>query len=67
VTGEPRGVVRRLRAILHKAKAEGLAAQNRDGHPNFRSWVEGMIAYVAMVKPETGERLRAALGEVGQE
>lgn len=60
----PRDVVRRLRAILHKAKTEGLAAQNRDGHPNFHGWVEGMIAYVAMVKPETGERLRAALAEV---
>jgi retron-type reverse transcriptase len=60
----PRRVVRRLRAILHRAKAEGLAAQNREGHPNFRGWVEGMIAYVAMARPDVGRALRAALDEV---
>jgi retron-type reverse transcriptase len=60
----PRRVVRRLRAILHRAKAEGLEAQNREGHPNFRGWVEGMIAYVAMAKPEVGRVLRKALDEV---
>jgi retron-type reverse transcriptase len=60
----PRHVVRRLRAILHRAKAEGLAAQNREGHPNFRGWVEGMIAYVAMARPDVGRALRAALDEV---
>jgi len=59
----PRDVVRRVRAILHRAKREGLAAQNRQGHPNFRAWVEGMIAYIAMVKPEVGARLRTALNE----
>ncbi|MFO0851806.1 MAG: reverse transcriptase family protein [Gemmataceae bacterium] len=57
----PQDVVRRLRAILHRAKAEGLAAQNRDGHPDFRGWVEGMIAYVGMVKPAAAEPLKAAL------
>ncbi len=57
----PRDQVRRLRAILHRAKSEGLAAQNREGHPNFRGWVQGMIAYVAMVQPETGRKLQAAL------
>jgi hypothetical protein len=59
--GVPRDVVRRLRAILHRAKAEGLAAQNRDRAPNFRAWVEGMIAYVAMTRPAVGEKLRTAL------
>lgn len=57
----PRDIVRRLRAILHRAKTEGLAAQNRAGHPHFRGWVEGMIAYVGMVKPEVGQKFRAAL------
>jgi len=57
----PRRLVRRLRAILHRAKTEGLAAQNRQGHPNFRGWVEGMIAYIAMAKPDVGRALRAAL------
>jgi retron-type reverse transcriptase len=54
-------VVRRVRAILHRAKTEGLAAQNRAGHPNFRGWVEGMIAYIGMAKPAVGRSLRAAL------
>ncbi len=62
--GVPRDVVRRLRAILHRAKAEGLAAQNRTGEPNFRSWVDGMIAYVAMSRPAVGAKLWAALSEV---
>src|SRR5262249_16596997 len=31
--------LRRLRAILHRAKTEGLEAQNREGRPNFRAWL----------------------------
>jgi retron-type reverse transcriptase len=62
----PRDVVRRVRAILHRAEREGLAAQNRDGRPNFRGWIEGMIAYIAMARPDTGARLRAALDRVAR-
>jgi retron-type reverse transcriptase len=62
----PRDVVRRVRAILHRARTEGLAAQNRDGHPNFRGWVEGMIAYIAMARPDAGARLRAELERLGR-
>lgn len=54
----PRKTVRRLRAILHHAQFEGLEAQNRDDHTNFRGWVEGMIAYISMVQPERGAELR---------
>lgn len=54
-----RAELRRLRAILHRAKAEGLDAQNRDGRPNFRAWLEGKIAFVNMVRPDVGARLRA--------
>ena len=60
----PRQIVRRLRAILHRAKSEGLAAQNRLGHPNFRGWVEGMIAYIAMSRPDVGDKLRSALTQL---
>lgn len=56
----PRDVVRRLRAILHRAKTEGLAAQNRESHPHFDGWVVGMISYVKMVNPTRGAQLRAA-------
>ena len=56
----PRDDVRRIRAILHRAKREGLAAQNRENHPHFESWVVGMIAYIKMVNPARGAQLRAA-------
>ena len=62
----PRKLVRRLRAILHHAKSEGLAAQNRGRHENFVSWLGGMIAYVAMVNPDQARPLQvqfAALRE----
>jgi RNA-directed DNA polymerase len=54
----PRRVRRRLRAILHHAKKEGLANQNRQNHKNFPGWLAGMIAYTQMVSPDTGKRLR---------
>lgn len=57
----PRRTVRRLRAILHHAETEGLAAQNRAGHPHFEAWLTGMIAYVRMVNPQQGEPLKAKL------
>lgn len=60
----PRDIVRRLRAILHRAKSEGLDAQNRAKHPNFRGWVEGMIAYIGMVKPAVGSKFRSELEEL---
>jgi retron-type reverse transcriptase len=53
--------IRRLRAILHRAKYEGLAAQNREGHPNFRAWVEGSIAFLSMTRPELGQQMRLQL------
>jgi RNA-directed DNA polymerase len=64
--GVPRKMVRRLRAILHRARTEGLEAQNRQRLPHFRAWLTGMIAYVAMVRPEAGAKLRQALAEVSK-
>jgi RNA-directed DNA polymerase len=57
--GVARREVRRLRAILHRARTEGLEAQNRAGHPNFRAWLLGKIAYVRMARPEVGAKLLA--------
>jgi RNA-directed DNA polymerase len=56
-----RDELRRLRAILHRAKSEGVEAQNRQGRPNFRDWLRGKIAFVRMVRPDTGAKLQAAL------
>jgi retron-type reverse transcriptase len=57
--GVPRLEVRRLRAILHRARSEGLTSQNRQGHPDFTSHLRGRIAHVAMARPELGARLLA--------
>ncbi|MFP2907173.1 reverse transcriptase family protein [Pyxidicoccus sp. 3LFB2] len=53
----PREEVRRLRAILHQARLTGLAAQNREGRPNFEGWLQGKIAYVCMVDRTKGLKL----------
>ena len=58
--GVVRDEVRRLRAILHRARVEGLDAQNRAGHPDFRAYLLGKIAFVNMVRPDVGARLLAA-------
>ena len=50
-----------MRAILHHAKKEGLAAQNRTNEPHFESWVAGMISYIRMVNPDKGQKLREAI------
>lgn len=65
--GVPRKTVRRLRAILHRAGHEGLAAQNRENRPNFEAWLRGMVAYVSMVSPEQGRPLREALEKLRTE
>lgn len=57
--GLPRTEVRRLRAILHGAKQNGLASQNREGRENFPAWLEGKLAYLAMVDPEKGRAMLA--------
>ncbi len=59
--GVAREEVRRLRAILHRARLEGLDRQNRENHPDFRAWLRGKIAFVRMARPEVGDRLLAEL------
>ena len=62
--GVPRETVRRIRAILHRARHEGLAAQNLDGIPHFEGWLRGMIAYIRMVNPRQGAPLQHAFDEL---
>ncbi|HKB37372.1 MAG TPA: reverse transcriptase family protein, partial [Gemmataceae bacterium] len=59
--GVVRREVRRLRAILHRARTEGLDRQNREGRENFLAWLHGKIGYVCMARPEAGARLQADL------
>ncbi len=56
--------LRRLRAILHRARTEGLERQNRDGRPNFLAWLQGKIAYVRMSRPDLGAKLHAQLQQI---
>ena len=60
----PREEVRRLRAILHGARSTGLAAQNREGRPNFQAWLRGKLAYLAMVDRGRGLAMLRELDEL---
>lgn len=52
---------RKLRAILHHARFEGLERQNRIGHANYVAWLRGHVAYVLMVNPAQGQKLKVKL------
>jgi RNA-directed DNA polymerase len=53
----PRPDFDRLRAILHNCAKLGPESQNRDGHPDFRGYLEGAVAWVRQVQPARGARL----------
>ena len=57
----PREQIRRIRAILHRAKREGLEAQNLEGHEHFEAWLRGMIAWIAMTDKPAAARFAAQL------
>ena len=50
----PREDLRRVRAILHRAKTGGLAAQNRANHKDFEAYLRGTLAYYHMIDPGEG-------------
>ncbi|MEZ6041270.1 MAG: reverse transcriptase domain-containing protein [Planctomycetaceae bacterium] len=56
--------LRQIRAILHRAQQEGLESQNRDGHPNFRAYLDGYISFISMTRPEIAARLKEQLANV---
>lgn len=53
----PRERYDNLRALLHNCIATGPAAQNRDGHNDFRAHVYGLIAWVGETSPARRRRL----------
>lgn len=59
----PREARRRLRAILHNCRRDGLEAQAR-GRKDFRAYLRGWAAYVNMVDPALGRRLLEEVEEV---
>lgn len=64
--GVRRREVRRLRAILHNVRKNGLASQNRSGDPTFLATLRGQIAFVEMVNPLQAKPLRVAFDAVGK-
>jgi hypothetical protein len=56
--------VRRIRAILHRARREGLDFQNREKRPHFRAWLAGQIAWISMSRPEVGAKLKEQLKQI---
>jgi hypothetical protein len=54
----------RLKAILTNCARHGPSSQNRYGHPRFRAHLEGRVAFVEMINPVKGQRLRKILGRI---
>jgi hypothetical protein len=54
----------RLKAILTNCLRLGPSSQNRDGHPRFRAHLEGRVAFVEMINPVKGQRLRKILAGI---
>jgi hypothetical protein len=54
----------RLKAILHNCIRHGPGSQNRANHPNFQAYLLGRIAYVAMLNPAHGRRLRIQFDQI---
>lgn len=50
-----------LRAILHNAGRHGLAAANRDGHPDFAAHLAGRVAWMAQHHPARAAKLHGLL------
>lgn len=70
VNDQPR-VARRdydnLRALLHNAIRTGAHAQNRTGHPSFRSHIQGKIAWIGATSPQRRAALLALAAQVDWE
>jgi hypothetical protein len=50
-----------LRAVLHNAGRHGLAAANRDGHPDFAAHLTGRVAWAAHHHPARAGKLHGLL------
>ena len=57
----PRADYDRLRATLHNAATHGLAAANRDGHPDFAAHLAGRVAWMSYRHPSRAAKLRDLL------
>jgi RNA-directed DNA polymerase len=53
-----------LKATVTNCVRLGPATQNRDSRPDYRAHLEGRIAFVEMVNPSKGKRLREIFGKI---
>jgi RNA-directed DNA polymerase len=54
----PRAEFDTLKAILHRCVTQGAAAQNREGHVNWREHLQGRVAWAAQLNPQKAVRLQ---------
>ena len=57
----PREAFDELKAILFNCARRGLAAENRNGEPDFAAHLAGRVSFIASVNPARGEKLRRLL------
>jgi hypothetical protein len=57
----------KLKAILTNCARGGPRGQNREGRPDFRSYLAGRVAYFGMINPARGRRLRELLERISWE
>jgi RNA-directed DNA polymerase len=57
----------KLKAILCNCARHGPASQNRDGRTNFRAYLLGLIAYMGLINPARGARLRRWFDQIAWE
>ena len=55
-----------LKAILTNCVRTGPTEQNRDSHPDFRAFLSGRIAFVAMVNPKRGGKIWAIFNRIAR-
>jgi RNA-directed DNA polymerase len=60
----PREDFDRLKATLTNCARHGAPTQNRSGHENFRSHLEGRVSYFEMITPVKGGRLRELFEQI---
>lgn len=60
----PRAEFDRLKAILHRCVQDGPAAQNREGHADWRSHLQGRVAWAAQLNPQKARRLQRLFAQI---
>ena len=54
----------RLKAILTRCVRHDPATENREGHADFRAWLQGRVAWCASVNPRRGEKLQRLFARI---